>query len=202
LNDVFLNLYRDVTHPEVLEALRGFHQRGARLMTTNYDELLEHHCNLQRVRRPIPEDVRKYEQGTMEGVFHIHGSFQDPNEVVLDPVGYYQVKASEDVQNLLKTYLGHNIILFVGCGSGLEDPNFNALLKWVSSREENIANHHYLLVRDGDDLRYNPLITLRYGRRHEDLVPYLNALLEGPADASLTSELHGKKASVEKASGV
>jgi hypothetical protein len=63
----------------------------------------------------------------------------------------------------------------------LEDPNFNALLKWASSREENIPNHHYLLIRDGDTLRYNPLITVKYGRNYEDLVPYLNALLDDPA---------------------
>ncbi len=111
LKSVFGSLHCDVTRPEIYEALREFHQRGARLMTTNYDELLEHYCNLQRVRRSIPEDVRKYE-------------------------------------------------LFVGCGSGLEDPNFNALLEWASSREENIPNHHYLLVRDGDNSRYSPLLTL------------------------------------------
>jgi SIR2-like domain len=105
-------------HPEVLKALRGLHRRGARLMTTNYDELLKHYCDLQRVRRSIPEDVRKYEQDTPNGVFHIHVSFQDPMEVVLDPIGYYQVKTSDDVQNLLNTYLGHSTILFVGCGSG------------------------------------------------------------------------------------
>jgi hypothetical protein len=181
LESVFGSLHRDVTHPEVLKALRDLHRRGARLMTTNYDELLENYCDLQRVRRSIPDDVRKYEQGTLNGVFHIHGSFQDPMEVVLDPIGYYQVKTSDDVQNLLKTYLGHSTILFVGCGSGLEDPNFNALLEWASSREENIPNHHYLLVRDGDTLRYNPLITVKYGRNYEDLVPYLNALLDDPA---------------------
>jgi hypothetical protein len=181
LESVFGSLHRDVTHPEVFEALHGFHRRGARLMTTNYDELLEHYCDLQRVRRSIPEDVRKYEQGTLNGVFHIHGSFRDPKEVVFDPIGYYQVKTSDDVQNLLKTYLGHNTILFVGCGSGLEDPNFNALLEWATSREENIPNHHYLLVRDGDTLRYNPLITVKYGQNYEDLVPYLNALLDDPA---------------------
>jgi hypothetical protein len=202
LKSVFGSLHCDVTRPEIYEVLREFHQRGARLMTTNYDELLEHYCNLQRVRRSIPEDVRKYEQGTLDGVFHIHGSFQDPKEVVLDPIGYYQVTTSNDVQNLLKTYLGHNNILFVGCGSGLEDPNFNALLDWASSREENIPNHHYILVRDGDDLRYSPLITLRYGRSHEDLVPYLNALLEDLADAFPTGALHGTNAPVETASGV
>ena len=114
-------------------------------------------------------------------MFHIHGSFQDPNEVVLDPIDYYTVATSDDIQDLLKTYLGHNTILFIGCGSGLEDPNFNALLDWASSREENIPNHHYLLIRDGDNLRYNPLITLKYGPDYGDLTPYLNRLLDNPA---------------------
>lgn len=181
---VFGSLHNEVTHPEIFEAIRGFHQRGARLMTTNYDELLEHYCDLQRVRRSIPEDVRKYELGTLDGVFHIHGSFQDPQEVVFDPISYYQVQTSDDVQSLLKAYLGHNTILFIGCGSGLEDPNFNALLEWASSREENIPNHHYLLVRDGDTVRYNPLITLKYGPNYEDLVLYLHRLLDNPAHFS------------------
>jgi hypothetical protein len=181
LESVFGSLHDNVTHPQVFEALRGFHRRGARLMTTNYDELLEHYCGLQRVRPSIPEDVRKYERGTLSGVFHIHGSFQDPKDVVLDPISYYQVKTSDDVQDLLKTYLGHNTILFVGCGSGLEDPNFNALLEWATSREKNIPNHHYLLVRDRDNLSYNPLITLKYGQNYEDLIPYLNGLLDDPA---------------------
>jgi hypothetical protein len=202
LESVFGSLHLEVRHPEVFEALREFHRRGARLMTTNYDELLERYCDLQRIRRSIAEDVMKYEQGTLDGVFHIHGSFQDPKEVVLDPVGYYQVQTSDDVQSLLKTYLGHNTILFVGCGSGLEDPNFNALLEWASSREENIPNHHYLLVRDGDNLRYNPLITLKYGRNHEDLVPYLSALVNDPAETIATGSLARRKDSAEGFLGV
>jgi len=199
LESVFRALHRDVTHPEVFEPFKRLHQRGARLMTTNYDELLESHCGLQRVRRSIPEDVIKYEQGNLNGVFHIHGSFQDPKEVVLDPTGYYEVKASEDVQNLLKAYLRQNTILFVGCGSGLDDPNFNTLLEWASNREENIPNHHYLLVRDGDNLRYQPLVTLRYGPDYKDLVAYLNTLLGDPADLFVEGK---ENTSTETLSGV
>jgi hypothetical protein len=181
LDSVFGSLHHEVNHTGVYKALRDFHRRGARLMTTNYDELLEHYCGLHRVQRLIPEEVRKYERCTSNGVFHIHGSYQDPQEVVLDPIGYYKVTTSDDVQNLLKTYLAHNTILFVGCGSGLEDPNFGALLDWAGKREETIPNHHYLLARNQDNLRYNPLITLRYGSDYEDLAPYLNTLLEDPA---------------------
>jgi NAD-dependent SIR2 family protein deacetylase len=202
LNLVFGSLHSEVKNPEVLEILRLFHQKGAKLMTTNYDELLEHHCNLQRIRLSIPEDVRKYEQGTLDGVFHIHGSYQDPQEVVLDPISYYRVKISNDVQSLLKTFLGHNTVLFVGCGTGLEDPNFNALLDWASSREENIPNHHFVLAQEGDNFRYSPLIKLRYGTNHENLVTYLKALLEDQTDASLDGALERRNTATERVSGV
>ena len=171
-------------------------------MTTNYDELLEHYCKLQRVRRSIPEDVRKYEQGTLDGVFHIHGSFQDPKEVVLDPIGYYKITTSDDVQNLLKTYLGHNTILFVGCGSGLEDPNFNSLLRWASEREENIPNHHYVLALERENLCHSPLITLEYGRNYQDLVPYLTWLLDDPANALIIDNSGRGETSAEHISGL
>jgi hypothetical protein len=118
LGTVFGKLHEDVTHPDILQILGTAHGKGAKLLTTNFDELLEHSCELQRVRPSIPDDVRKYEQGMLEGVFHIHGSFQGPNDVVLNPVDYYKVKASEDVQSLLQTFVAHFTILFVGCGSG------------------------------------------------------------------------------------
>ena len=202
LESVFGPLHREVTHPEIFRVFSQFHRRGARLLTTNYDDLLEQLCGLQRVRHTIPEDVRKFEQGILDGVFHIHGSFQDPKEVVLDSFSYYHVKTSDEVQNLLKTYLAYNTILFVGCGSGLEDPNFTALLEWATSREENIPYHHYLLVRDGDNLRYNPLITLKYGQNYEDLVPYLSGLLDDPVDAFTDDTLVGGEFSNMSDSGV
>lgn len=122
--------------------------------------------------------------------------------MVLDPVSYYQVKTSANVQDLLKAYLALNTILFIGCGTGLEDPNFSALLKWATSREENIPNHHYLLIREGDNLSYSPLITLKYGRNYEDLVPYLNRLLDDPAETIITGSLARRKNSAEGFSSV
>jgi nucleoside phosphorylase len=188
LDSAFSTLLPDVRHPEVFDPIGEFHRRGARLMTTNYDELLEHHCGLQRIRSFIPDDVRKYEQGTLDGVFHIHGSYQDPQEVVLDSVDYSKVKSSEPVQELLKALLRFNVILFIGCGSGLEDPNFDGLLKWVSERERNMPGHHYLLVRGGDNVKNGPLVALKYGRKYEDLTLYLKELLDDPADVTTRRE--------------
>jgi hypothetical protein len=95
---------------------------------------------------------------------------------------------SDEVQNVLKTFLEYKTILFVGCGSGLEDPNFDALLKWASERHKNIPNRHCLLIRNGDTLNYRPLMRLKYGDDYQDLVPYLNRLLdESPQPAEVSA---------------
>lgn len=177
LRDVFEKLHEDVKQPQILRTIGRAHSAGARILTTNYDELLEEECQFQRIRRSIPEDVIKYGQGTLSGIFHIHGSYQDPDDVVLDAIDYYKIRASDNVQELLKYYLAHNTVLFVGCGSGLEDPNFEALLAWASQRAGNVAHHHFLLARTGENLRYDPLITLKYGQDYDNLEPYLRDLL-------------------------
>jgi hypothetical protein len=104
--------------------------------------------------------------------------------VVLDQIGYYQITQFDEIQDLLKSYLEHNLVLFVGCGSGLEDPNFTALLKWIAERHINLPNYHCLLVREDDEIEYDPLISLKYGSRHENLAPYVARLAD---DAALVS---------------
>jgi hypothetical protein len=79
---------------------------------------------------------------------------------------------------MLKTFLQYKTILFVGCGSGLEDPNFDTLLRWASERHKNLPHRHCLLIRDDDRVKYQPLVTVKYGARHEDLVVYLKRLLD------------------------
>lgn len=75
LETVFKSLHEDVKNPDILYILGRAHQKGAKLLTTNYDGLLEHFCNLQRIRPSITFEVRKYERGDLNGVFHVHGSF-------------------------------------------------------------------------------------------------------------------------------
>src|SRR5271155_5197369 len=177
LESVFDNLYQEVRHPAILETLKALHQKGATILTTNYDDLLEKSCGLPRIGRSNMDDILKFKRGDLDGVFHVHGSYQDPHEVVLDSVNYYQVMQSDEVQNILKTFLEFKTVLFVGCGSGLEDPNFDALLRWASEQQKNISNRHCLLIRNGDTLNYSPLIRLKYGPDYQDLAPYLNKLL-------------------------
>jgi hypothetical protein len=134
-------------------------------------------------RRSNQDDVSRFQRGDLNGVFHIHGSYHDPHEVVLDTTDYYDVKHSDGVQDVLKTFLQYKTILFVGCGSGLEDPNFDALLRWASERHKNIPHRHCLLIRDDDSVKYQPLVRVKYGPRYEDLVVYLRRLLDDQTEA-------------------
>lgn len=184
LESVFGSLYSEVRHQAILEALQALHERGATLLTTNHDDILEKACNLPHIGRSNRDEILKFKRRDLDGVFHIHGSYHEPQEVVLDTTDYYQVTHSDEVQNLLKAFLEINTILFVGCGSELEDPNFSTLLKWASERQENIPNRHCLLVRDGDSLNHKLLVRVKYGSEYEDLGSYLRRLLDQPCQAT------------------
>jgi len=177
LEFVFGRLSQEIRYPALLDALKALHERGATLLTTNYDDILEKYCGLPRIGRLDKDAISKFRRGDLKGVFHIHGSYHVPHEVVMDSIDYYDVKHSDEVQDVLKTFLQDKTILFVGCGSGLEDPNFDALLKWATERHKDIANRHCLLIRDNDSLKYQPLVRVGYGPTYEDLVLYLNRLL-------------------------
>lgn len=183
LESVFGSLSQEIRHPALIDVLKTLHERGATLLTTSYDDVLEKHCGLQRIGRSNQDDVSRFQRGDLKGVFHIHGSYLDAHEVVLDTTDYYEVKHSGVVQHILKTFLEHKTILFVGCGSGLEDPNFDALLRWASKRHKNLPQQHYLLIRDDDSVNYQPLLQVKYGPRYEDLVLYLKRLLDDHTEA-------------------
>jgi hypothetical protein len=188
LESVFGNLDQEIRHPDILTVLRVLHEKGATLLTTNYDDILEKFCDLRRIGRSNQDEILKFKRGDLDGIFHLHGSYHDPQEVVLDTTDYYEVTHSNEVQNILETFLEYKIMLFVGCGSELEDPNFDALLKWASKRQNNIPNRHCLLVRDGDSLDYRLLVRLRYGPDYRSLAPYLYKLLDDPSQSTDVSE--------------
>jgi hypothetical protein len=196
LESVFGTLYQKIRHPAIFEVLQALRQKGAMLLTTNYDDLLERFCNMRRIGRSNQDELLLFQRGDLDGVLHVHGSYHEPDEVVLDSTNYYQVKQSNEVQNILRAFLEYNTILFVGCGSGLEDPNFGTLLRWAAERQENIPNRHCLLVRDNDSLRHRLLVRLKYGPGYEDLAPYLNQLLDQPGQ--LTQDSTGIEAGITR----
>ncbi|CZR68638.1 uncharacterized protein PAC_18537 [Phialocephala subalpina] len=105
LESVFRSLSQETRHPDLLNMLKALHERGATLLTTNYDDVLEKYCGLQRVGRSNYDDISRFQRGDINGVFYIHRSYHDAQEVVLDTTDYYEVKHSDVVQDMLKPFL-------------------------------------------------------------------------------------------------
>ena len=177
LESVFQTLHNQIQRPALLATLRELHDHGVTLVTTNYDDLLEQFCRIPSIGRSNRDELLEFKRGVLDGVLHIHGSYHEPTEIILDSTSYYQITKSDEIQNILETYLEYKTILFLGCGSGLEDPNFSALLDWAASKQNSVPNRHCLLLRDGDTLRSKLLVPITYGTNYDDLAPFLSMLL-------------------------
>ena len=179
LDSVFDDL--PIKNEALLAALEALHENGAILLTTNYDHLLDRYCRLETIHRSATNDLLRFRRGRAfkDGVFHIHGSYQNPDDVILDPIDYYKVKVSSEVQDFLRKCLQDDLVLFVGCGDGLGDANFSALLRWITDKHRTIAHTHCLLVTNDDSYSFNPLVRLKYGANHSDLGPWLRTKLLG-----------------------
>jgi SIR2-like domain len=116
-------------HPEDLRALRDL---GLPLATTNYDSLLDDATGLPPATWQDTAAIEDLLRGKPpRAIFHLHGHWQRPDSVILDPAAYE--RAAPVVQDLLKTLRLTHTLLFVGCGAGLADPNWSSFLRW--SRE-------------------------------------------------------------------
>ena len=60
LTSVFRDVSDEIQDHRVLDALKMLHKEGAMLLTTNYDDILEKHCDLQRVRRSMSREALHY----------------------------------------------------------------------------------------------------------------------------------------------
>ena len=172
----------------VLEALRDL---GIPLATTNYDDLLEDVTRLPPVTWRDGSRVERLLRGDEKGILHLHGHWDDPESVVLGIRSYEEVRENPHTQIVLRALRTLRTLIFVGCGEGLSDPNFEAFLAWTRQVFPETQYPHYRLCRDSEieALRSQhplgePIVLLPYGPKHSDLLPFLRSL--GSASPQLT----------------
>ncbi|KAI1657227.1 hypothetical protein F4813DRAFT_83135 [Daldinia decipiens] len=126
------------------------------LLTTNYDDLLEKHCGIPPVGRSDEYELASFQRKSFDGVFHPHGHWKDPENIVLSARNYQ-----------------------VGAGGGLDDPNWGQLLRWVGEKYENRGPVHYVLFPKsvGNEIPHMPLNHLTCETR-DDIALWLKGLLE------------------------
>jgi SOS-response transcriptional repressor LexA len=166
--------------------------RGKIILTTNYDTLIE---DLAPRWKSVAwsNDHYRAAQRLPRVVVHLHGLPDDPGSIILGSADYERLETS------INEIIGRSLFsafsfIFIGCGSGLNDPHIGLLLKFVDrmyplARPEDPGyrrpEESYLLVRGGElrqfhDYRLPSFIApVAYGRTFKDLGPFLQLLAEG-----------------------
>lgn len=167
----------------VLEALAGLARRGALLATVNYDDLLSAATNLAPVTWTDPSRVERILHGDDGGILHLHGHWATPESVVLGTRSYEDVVRDEHARAVLTSLRMQRVLVFVGHGAGLADPNWGSFLRWSGAVHAESETRHYRLVREEERERVQAehppeqrIFAVSYGRDHSDLAPFLRGL--------------------------
>jgi tetratricopeptide (TPR) repeat protein len=165
---------------DVLEGLRSL---GVTLATTNYDGLIEEGTDLQAVTWSEGARVERVLRREERGVLHLHGYWRQPESVILGIRDYDKVLGDAHAQTMQQSMRSMKTLLFVGCGEGLGDPNFGALLRWSAKVFPGSEYRHFRLARDGEVTALQAqhaaeerIFVLGYGPDHSALAPFLRQL--------------------------
>ncbi len=100
---------------------------------------------------------------------------------------YLEVLGDAPTQALLRGLRAMRSLLYVGCGEGISDPNFESLLKWARTAFLQSEYRHFRLASDGEVQKFEAqhqegdrIYVLSYGQTHAALEPYLVRLAPEP----------------------
>ena len=119
------------------------HALGAPIATTNYDDLLTHGRGIEHVPWTNVPAAQEILRDHRDAVLHLHGCFDDPESVVLGVKSYQKILESRGAQSIQQALAANRTLLFIGCGEGLSDPNFGALLEWIDAAFGKSIYRHY-----------------------------------------------------------
>jgi len=155
----------NVKNSKVLNCLMSLKRQGAVFVTTNYDNILCDALKLPPITWRNADDVYKALNNKLDCVVHIHGHYKDKNSIILDAIDYHKLEAEIEFQDKFKTALRDKNLLFIGCGSGLDDPHMSEVLKDVAEYIPESPWPAVYLIREKD---YEPQIVKQINR-HEVL---------------------------------
>ena len=100
---------------------------------------------------------------------------------------YDGVRGNEHAQMIQRLLALGRTLVFLGYGSGLEDPNFGSLLVWMANLPQS-GLVHFRLCRNSEEERLRTdhardtrVSVLPYGSEHGDLGPFLKNVVSGAA---------------------
>lgn len=164
----------------VIEALMDL---GVPIATTNYDGLIEEVTGLRPVTWQDKNRAESLIRGKSHGVLHLHGHWEEPSSVILGIQSYDAILNDKHAQGMLQALRFTRILLFVGFGSGLDDLNFGAFLRWTGQVFSDSQSSHFRLCLGSEvenTRKQHPpnhrIEAVPYGDAHTDLPHFLRSL--------------------------
>ena len=168
------------TKPDILHRLSAL---GSPIITTNYDSLIE---DTRGDGRSVAWNdfarVQRVLRGDDNSVIHLHGHWNDPENVILSMSSYLK-KQDHKITELQRSAALMHSLIFVGVGEGMRDPDFSTLLAWTTHIGRDTGYTHYRLCLTGevkklrDQHYYHNIEVVPFGEKFEQLPEFL-ALLE------------------------
>jgi hypothetical protein len=129
------------------------HVPGGRIVTTNYDEAIEHAARQAglEARSFTPATINEFLQPVPERavyVLHLHGSAHEPAGIVLDTASYQRVVGDDRVQAGLRALTMSHTLVFFGHSLDPREAHLRRDILWVRTSFAR-ASRHLLVHRAG-----------------------------------------------------
>lgn len=161
--------------------IRALQNTSKLLLTTNYDSLLST-PELPPVTWKERDKVEQALSRRLKGVIHLHGHYSQPSSIVLGATSYEEIGGAEFSQAFQRAMGFSNSIVFLGCGAGLDDPNFGPFMDWASRIKASSSIPWFIVCRKGDlfsvKKKWPFVVPISYGEEYSELGPFVTALLE------------------------
>ncbi len=154
LTDCFQNTQVNEKRACALHMLTNLASQGATLVTTNYDQMIET-ASGGSLKAVTPGDAEFVSAMTRpeKSVIHIHGTYD--RDQVLGNIDYAAISTNKQAQALLQSCFVQKHVVYIGCGAGLEDPNFGRLLSWLGQevlQGQGLRNFYVGMAREFSQL--------------------------------------------------
>jgi hypothetical protein len=164
------------TNKSIALALQGL---GAPILTTNYDDLLERILGFTAATWSRPDDMRLLIMKGLDAIGHLHGVWREPDGVIFSESDYRRIVEDTAAQSVQTSAFNLKTFLFIGCGAGLDDPNFSPMIRNFGEAFPTSANSHFRLCRTSEvdpATALKPVVDIGYGDEYEDLTKFLTDL--------------------------
>lgn len=156
------------------------------ILTTNYDDILSQRI-LSKPRTSLTWNDRSsfthFMSNPLDYIFHLHGSYLKSDSVIFGMSSYEHLLGTESAQHLQQVLTLCGGLVFIGYGSGFDDPNFKPFIEFISKHGSWFPNQrHFVLVKSGDEEYFSNIPNIYpviYGDDYEELPVFIRSLPYG-----------------------